>query len=117
MKKFFILALAVLLLAPAGGFAWKTQWESVSAKRVWNYDTYRVAELNLPAVVDGLFNLGDNVLVQTTASSCAIPNCNERDAWILRNGSAIRVPNVPKGALDLENYLKNDGRVVWAAKT
>ncbi len=117
MKKLFILALAVLLLAPAGGFASKTQWESVNAKRVWNYDTYRVAELNLPPIVDGPFNLGDNVLVQTTASSCAVPNCNERDAWVLRNGSAIRVPNVPKGVLDLGNYLKNDGRVVWAAKT
>lgn len=117
MKKILILALAVLLLAPAGGFASKTEWESVGAKRVWNEDTFRVAELDLPRIVDGPFNLGDNVLVQTTASTCAIPNCNERDAWILRNGSAIRVPNVPKGALDLQNYLKNDGRVVWVAKT
>lgn len=117
MKKLLVVFAMTLMALPQGGFASKTAWENLNANQVWNHDTYRVAELNLPPIVDGPFNLGDNVLVQTTASSCATPACSERDAFILRNGSAIRVPNVPKGVLDLDQFLKNDGRVVWAAKT
>ena len=116
-KKIFILLAMALLVFPSGGFASKMAWESVNAKQVWNHDTYRVAELDLPPIVDGPFNLGDNVLVQTTATTCVSPSCAERDAFILRNGSAILVPNVPKGALSLQKYLKNDGRVAWTAKT
>ena len=110
------MAMALMLVLPTGGFASKTQWEAVDANRVWNHDTYRVSELKLPPIVDGPFNLGDNVLVQTTARTCAHPDCGERDAFILRNGSAIHVPNVPKGVLDLDLYIANEGRVVWAAQ-
>ena len=116
IKKILLFAMALALVVPLqSGQASRPQWETLEASNVWNYNSYRVRKLMLPPVVEGPFNLGDNVLVQTVASTCVNASCGQRDAYILRNGSAIHVPNVPKGVLSVENYLKNDNRVVWAA--
>lgn len=115
LKKIFILATLAALVLPMGAIqASKPSWEVANASQVWNHGNYRVSKLALPPIVDGPFNLGDNVIIQTVAKTCPVPACGERDAWILRNGSVMRVPNVPKGVLSLEKYLKNDGRVLWA---
>ncbi|MBI2484684.1 hypothetical protein HYW18_00840 [Candidatus Uhrbacteria bacterium] len=115
MKKTFLAVILVAILLPAGiGRADNPTWQVLTATDVWDRGTHRVERLDLPRIVEGPLNLGDNVVVQTVASSCVSAACDERDAYILRNGSAIRVPNVPKSALSLAEFNANGGRVVWA---
>ena len=118
MSKIFSGVLAVALLVPLhAGLATNPVWEAVSASETWDYGTHRVQKLSLPRVVEGPFNLGDAVVVQTVARSCVNATCQERDAYILRNGTSVRVPNVPKGALDLGRFHANGNRVAWTVRS
>ncbi|MBU0531182.1 MAG: hypothetical protein ABIG32_04180 [Candidatus Uhrbacteria bacterium] len=97
-------------------YAGATTTDSLSADRVWHYDGYRVERLDFGSrEVDGLYSIGEHVIIATMDQGC-LGACDRRDLYIVKDGGAVLVPNVPAYILDENRYYMNDERFIWIDK-
>ncbi|MFH1434040.1 MAG: hypothetical protein ABIG32_04060 [Candidatus Uhrbacteria bacterium] len=93
-----------------------TTTDSLSADRVWHYDDYRVERLDFGSKeVDGLYSIGEHVIIATLEQGC-LGECDRRDLYLVKDGAAVLVPNVPAYILDESRYYMNGERFIWIDK-
>ncbi|MFH1405366.1 MAG: hypothetical protein ABIH21_04715 [Patescibacteria group bacterium] len=118
MKRIIILVSLIALVA-VSPLASVTQandsgWVPTTATEAWDHGEYRIEKLAFDQDVIGPFSLGENVFVAEPIDSCRPNFCNRYDLYKLQNGMKLFLGNVPKSALDKNNFALNDNRLVYA---
>lgn len=91
---------------------------TLTASDVWHYSGYRVERLAFDGtrVVD-LVSLGEHVAVATSATSCALQDCDLVNLYVLKDGGYVNIPNVPAEVVSEANYHASDDRLIWMDQT
>lgn len=104
-----LVAMAPLMPLVAAGNA--TEWTELPTSQTWEYTDYQVDRLS--STSNTLMTFGDTLVRVDRASACS-GACDLRDLFILQNGGAVEVENIPTVALDEQLVVKSDGRLVYA---
>ncbi len=86
-------------------------WSELPTSLTWEYSDYQVDKLS--STSNTLMKFGD-VLVRVDRAASCNGSCDLRDLYLLKNGGAVKVANVPTFALDEQKVIKNGGRLVYA---
>jgi len=119
LKKILISLAAVAIVAqpviPSVAQADSGSWSNIQATEAWVYDDYKVERLDFGTNdFNGPLSLGDNVVVAKVAGNCVSRvGCERYDLYVLRNGLAMFVGNVPHEVVDESRFLNNDNRLVY----
>ncbi|MFA6132042.1 MAG: hypothetical protein WC702_03205 [Patescibacteria group bacterium] len=90
-------------------------WSYIQATAAWTYDDYKVERLDFGTDdFNGPLSLGDNVVVAKAAGTCASDTgCERYDLYVLRDGMAMFVGNVPHETVDEQRFYNNGEELVY----
>jgi len=108
-------AMAVQPVMPSAVQADSGSWSTIQANGAWTYDDYKVERLDFGTEdFNGPLSLGDNVVVAKAAGTCSTDTgCERYDLYVLRDGMAMFVGNVPHEAIDEERFYDNGEKLVY----
>lgn len=104
-------SVAVLPIAPVTAADSATAWSDLSVLETWEYDDVRVGRLSFTS--SDLKKFGDTLVLVSRAEACS-GSCALSDLHILKDGGEIIVKDVPTNAIDVDRYIQNDNRFVYA---
>lgn len=109
------LAMAVQPVMPSAVQADSGTWSTIQATAAWTYDDYKVERLDFgTSDFNGPLSLGDNVVVAKAAGTCTTDaGCERYDLYVLRDGMAMFVGNVPHEAVNEQRFYDNGEKLVY----
>lgn len=105
------LAVVIAPLVPGIAAGNVAEWSELPTSNAWEYTDYQVERLSSTSNI--LMKFGDTLVRVDRASSCN-GSCDLRDLYLLGNGGAIKVADVPTVAVDEQQVAMNGNRLVYA---
>jgi hypothetical protein len=109
------LAMAAQPVMPSAAQADSGSWSYIQATAAWVYDDYKVERLDFGTVdFNGPMSLGDNVVVAKASGTCPSESgCERYDLYVIRDGMAMFLGNVPHEVVDEERFYDNGEELVY----
>ena len=105
------LAVVIAPLVPGVAAGNVAEWSELPTSNTWEYAEYKVDRLSSTSNI--LMKFGDMLVRVDRASSCN-GSCNLRDLYLLGNGGAVKVSDVPTLAVDEQQVVLNGDRLAYA---